>query len=103
MREREYRAAMLLECLGEPNRFQILRWLESRPRGVSELARLMKRSLPTVCHHLAVLRMMHLVRFRNRGVNTFYELKAPVVLDLLRAAVDIAPKLALTDADANRS
>lgn len=97
MREKDYRAAMLLECLGEPNRFQILRHLERGPMSVSVLARATKRHQTTVCHHLAVLRTMHLVRYHNRGVNTFYQLKHPEVLRLLRAATEMAPKLSALD------
>lgn len=100
MKERDYRAAMLLECLGEPNRYQILRQLERGAMTVSGLARLTKRSQATVSHHLAVLRTMHLVRYHNRGVHTFYQLKHPEVLRLLRAAVEVAPKLSAIDEEA---
>ena len=48
MKENEYRAAMLLECLGEPVRFQILRHLEDGPKTVSHLARLTHRHPTTV-------------------------------------------------------
>lgn len=93
MKEREYRAAMLLECVGEPIRFQILRHLERGAMTVNGLARLTKRHQTTVCHHLAVLRTMHLVRYHNRGVSTFYELKHPGVLTVLKDAINFAPKL----------
>lgn len=94
MKEREYRAAVLLECLGEPTRFQVLRHLEKGPHSVTSLARLTKRHTTTVCRHLAVLRHLNVVRYHNRGVNTFYELKHPEVAGLLRAALALAPRLA---------
>lgn len=93
MKESEYRAAMLLECLGEPVRFQILRHLEKGPHAVSTLARLTKRHQVTVCHHLAILRTMHLVRYRNRGKFTYYELKLKIVPSLLNLGVQAAQLL----------
>jgi DNA-binding transcriptional ArsR family regulator len=93
MKEIEFRASALLETMGEPVRFQILRHLRNGPKAVVELARLTKRHPVTVCHHLSVLRATHLVRYRNRGKFTFYELKTSrcsQVLDLaVRCAEDI--------------
>ncbi len=95
MKEIEYRAAMLLECLGEPIRFQILFRLEDGPKTVSQLARLTKRHVATVSHHLALLRALHVVRYHNRGRLTFYELKFKEVIELLKAAIRSVPKLSL--------
>jgi len=93
MNEIEFRASMLLETMGEPIRFQILRHLQKGPKAVTELARLTKRHQVTVSHHLSVLRATHLVRYRNRGKFTLYELKTgrcSHVLDLaVRCAEDI--------------
>jgi len=85
MKEIEYRASALLERLGEPIRFQILRHLQNGPKSVSELARLTKRHPTTVSEHLAILRDLHVVRYRNRGLFAFYELKlkrTPQIMDL---------------------
>lgn len=56
-------------------RLQILRHLERGPHAASTLVRFIKRHQVTDCHHLAVLRTMYLVRYRNRGRFTCYELK----------------------------
>jgi len=85
---------MLLECLGEPIRFQILRRLEDGPQTVSQLARLTRRHVTTMSHHLAVLRTMHVVRYRNRGRHTFYELKLREIPAILDLAIRSIPKLA---------
>ncbi len=95
MKEIEFRAAILLECLGEPIRFQILRHLEAGPMTVSHLARLTHRHIATVSHHLAVLRSMHIVRYRNQGRSAFYELKVRVVTDILMLAIRGAPKFSI--------
>jgi DNA-binding transcriptional ArsR family regulator len=85
---------MLLECLGEPVRFQILRDLQAGPKTVSELARLTKRHQSTICQHLSVLRSFHLVRYRSRRQFTFYELKLKRLPDLLDFAKHCAQELA---------
>ena len=87
MKEIEYRAAMLLECLGEPVRFQIVRHLQDGPRPVRELSRLTKRHQATVCQHLAALRGLHVVRYRNRGKFTYYELKSKRITEILELAI----------------
>jgi len=90
MREIDFRGAMLLECVGEPVRFHILRHLQAGPKAVGELARLTKRHQVTISQHLAVLRNLQVVRYRNRGRFTFYELKMRRVAQLLDMAVQCA-------------
>ncbi|MBM3892567.1 MAG: winged helix-turn-helix transcriptional regulator, partial [Verrucomicrobia bacterium] len=90
----EFRTAMLLECLGEPVRYQILRHLQAGPKTVGEMARLTKRHQTTVCQHLSVLRSLHLVRYRNERQFTFYELKLKRLPDLLDLAKTCAQELA---------
>ena len=96
MKEIEFRAAMVLECLGEPIRFQIVRYLHEGPKTVSELARLTKRHQTTVSQHLATLRGLNLVRYRNRGQFAFYELKLKHCLQILNLAVECAREIAST-------
>lgn len=87
MHETDFLASMILECVGEPIRFQIVRLLQEKPRTGVELTRLLKRSHPTISHHLAVLRSNHLVRYRNRGILTFYELKTGSITRVLDSGV----------------
>ena len=93
IKEIEYRAAMVLECLGEPIRFQIIRHLQDSPRAVIELARLTKRDPTTISQHLALLRSLHLVRYRNRGKFTFYELKQKRAFQMLQLAMQCAKEI----------
>ncbi len=90
MKEIDFRAAMLLECLGEPIRFQIVRHLQKGPKTVGELARLTKRHQTTISQHLAVLRNLQVARYHNRGRFTFYELKLKHVPQLLDCAIQCA-------------
>ena len=64
---------MLLECIGEPIRHQIIRHLENGPKPVYELARLTKRHQATICQHLAVLRNAGLVSEQRQGRFMHYE------------------------------
>ena len=90
MKEIHFRAAQLLECVGEPIRFQIICHLQNGPCSVGKLARLTKRHQTTVCQHLAALRSFQVVRYRNRKQFTFYELKLKSVVSLLELAVQCA-------------
>lgn len=87
MKETEFRAAVLLESIGEPIRFQILRHLQKGAKSVTELCRLTKRHPATVSQHLAVLRHLHLVQYRNRGRFTFYEIKQKRLSQILETAI----------------
>jgi len=99
MKEIEYRAGLLLERLGEPIRFQILRHLQSGPKNVSELARLTKRHPATVSEHLAILRDLHVVRYRNRGLFTFYELKLKRTPQIMDLAIQCAKEIIIASAN----
>jgi len=96
MNETQFRAAVLLENLGEPIRFQIISHLQNGPRTVSELCRLTKRHPATVCQHLAVLRHLNAVRYRNCGRFTFYELKQKRLPQILELAMKCASASSLT-------
>ena len=96
MKEIDFRAGMLLECVGEPVRFQIIRHLQNGPKPVHELARLTKRHQATISQHLAILRNMQVVRYRNRGSSTFYEIKLKRVSHLLDLVVKCAQSMVMT-------
>jgi len=98
MKEIEYRASALLDRLGEPVRFQILRLLQHGPKNVSELARFTKRHPTTVSEHLAILRDLHVVRYRNRGRFTFYELKLKRTSQIMDLAVRCAKEIVSSSA-----
>ena len=50
-----------LKALSDPTRLRILRFLSDQPRSSSELARQLRLRLPTVIHHLRILRLAGLV------------------------------------------
>lgn len=93
MKEIDFRTVMILECLGEPIRYQIIRQLQKGPKAVHELASLTKRHQATICEHLRVLRDLHLVRYRNRGIFTIYELKLRATISILNLARTAAKQI----------
>lgn len=59
------------KALADENRLKLLGILANGERSVEELAALLKLKAPTVSHHLARLKELHLVGMRSNG-NTHY-------------------------------
>ena len=64
----------LFRLLSDKTRLNILLLLAQGERNVSTLCRELGLPQPTVSHHLAWLRTMHLVSPRRAGKNVFYAL-----------------------------
>jgi hypothetical protein len=58
-----------LKALADPTRLRILRYLSEEPASAAEVARLLRLRLPTVAHHLDILRRAGLVQ-RTIGTET---------------------------------
>lgn len=72
MSQEEFQAFLqVFKALADENRLKILGILANGERSVEELAALLKLKAPTVSHHLARLRELHLVGMRSDG-NTHY-------------------------------
>ena len=89
MLETEYQAARLLSAMANSLRFRIVLELGSKPCTPSELAKKLKRTLPRVSYHLALLRRGDAVRFKAHGPKhqVIYCLKHPKVLQLCEDAL----------------
>jgi hypothetical protein len=70
-----------LKALADETRLRLLGLLASRERSVDELAALLQLKAPTVSHHLAKLKDLHLVEMRADGNTHLYSLNG----DTLRA------------------
>lgn len=93
MKESEFRASRLLKELGVPTRYQIVKLLQHSPMTVAQLAAELKRTVPTVSHHLHILRALDVVRYRASGKNLVYRIKATSIPSLLAAAERSAAQL----------
>jgi ArsR family transcriptional regulator len=92
MKEALYRESRVAKALGEPARYVITHLLlKHGPLQVSEIVRRIRRSQPTVSHHLAVLRSLEIVRYDTKPEGIYYWIKYPkevrLILDSLRGFI----------------
>ncbi|MCB2185995.1 MAG: metalloregulator ArsR/SmtB family transcription factor [Deltaproteobacteria bacterium] len=73
--------AGVLKALAHPTRLFIVEELSRGERPVSELTSLVGLDISTVSKHLALLKSVGLVRDERRGVQIFYSLATPCVLN----------------------
>lgn len=75
MEQQEFHTLLrFFKVLAEESRLKILGILANRECSVEELAALLKLKEPTVSHHLAKLRELHLVNMRSLGNTHLYQL-----------------------------
>ena len=90
--ERLYEAhAEICKALSHPKRLEILDLLRNGESAVEEIAHKTGMQKSNLSQHLSVLRKAHLVTTRRQGLNIFYELANPAILD----ACDILKKVLL--------
>jgi ArsR family transcriptional regulator len=79
--------ANICRTLSHPKRLQILNLLRQGELSVSEMAEQMGISLANASQHLAVLRDKEVVVPRREGVNIYYQISNPKIIqacDLMR-------------------
>jgi len=76
----------LFRVLGDETRTRILYLLAHSELCTCHLAEVLGMSLPAVSHHLRLLRMMRLVKYRREGKNIYYALDDAHVLSIIREA-----------------
>lgn len=81
--------AEFFRTLGHPVRIRVLELLQDGPRPVHGLLSAIEVEASNLSQQLAVLRRAGLVVSRREGSTVLYELSAPEVADLLRAARSI--------------
>ncbi len=78
--------AELFRVLADKTRTKILYLLSEQELCVCDLAYLLEMSLPAVSHHLRLLKIMRLVRYRRDGKQVLYTLDDEHVLSLIQVA-----------------
>ena len=68
-----------LQALSEPNRRKILDTLKKREMPVAEIAVDLKITLPTLSHHLDILKRANLISGRRKGQQILYSLNLSVL------------------------
>ncbi len=84
--------AQVFKALAHPGRLLIVDELSRGERCVCELAELLGVEMPTASRHLAQLRQAGIVEDQKRGVQVFYRLKTPCVLNFFRCVAEVREK-----------
>ncbi len=67
-----------IQALGDPNRRKILELLKKRDLAVKEIAKSFDITLPSLSHHLNILKQTELVTSRRQGQEIIYSLNLSV-------------------------
>ncbi|WP_242654587.1 ArsR/SmtB family transcription factor [Symbiobacterium thermophilum] len=76
----------LFRVLADETRTKILYLLAAEELCVHDLARILDLTLPTISHHLRLMRLMRLVKSRREGKHVYYSLSDDHVLQLIQTA-----------------
>ena len=94
MVQRRYRiAAELFRALAHPQRVRILELLAREEMCVCDLTDALHKPQAYVSQQLAVLRRAGLIVDRRQGVQVFYQLTDPRLLDLMSSAATLGERL----------
>lgn len=80
-RDRLERRAAILKALAHPSRLLMVEALADGRKCVCELQALVNADMSTVSKHLSVLKRAGLVESEKRGLQVFYTLLSPCVLN----------------------
>jgi DNA-binding transcriptional regulator GbsR (MarR family) len=87
--ERKFRGSQLCRVLSYPIAYAIARLLLERgSMTLDEIVKEVRRSKPTVCNHLAKLKLANIVRYEKKWRETKYWIKYPEVLSEFMAICD---------------
>jgi len=76
----------LFRVLADETRTKILYLLAQEELCVHDLAQILDLTLPTISHHLRLMRLMRLVKSRRDGRHVYYALADDHVLQLIQTA-----------------
>jgi len=73
--------ANIIKALAHPTRLFIVDQLVENERCVCELTRMIGADMSTVSKHLSILRSAGLIQDEKRGLQVYYKLKTPCILN----------------------
>lgn len=76
--------ARVIKALAHPSRMVIAEALIEGERCVCELTQLVGADISTVSKHLAVMKKAGWIQAQKRGLNQFYSLSCPCLMEFLR-------------------
>jgi DNA-binding transcriptional ArsR family regulator len=81
--------AAVLKALAHPTRLFIVDELSKRERCVCELTEMVGSEMSTVSKHLSLLKQAGIVEDDKRGVQVFYRLKTPCVMNFFQCVTAV--------------
>ncbi len=84
------RRLAVLKALAHPSRLSIADALQSGERSVRELTELVGANISTVSKHLSLMRSAGLLITEKRGLNVFYRLRCPCLLNFFSCVDGLA-------------
>jgi len=81
--------AKIIKALAHPTRLFVIDELSREEKCVCELTKMVGADMSTVSKHLAILKGAGLVLDEKRGVQVFYKLRIPCVLDFLNCVESV--------------
>jgi ArsR family transcriptional regulator len=78
--------ARIIKALAHPARLLIVDELRAKSRCVCEIQVVVGSDMSTVSKHLAVLKNAGIVQVEKRGVQVYYRLRCPCVVDFFECA-----------------
>ncbi len=81
--------AAVLKALAHPTRLFIVDELSKRERCVCELTEMVGSEMSTVSKHLTLLKHAGIVEDDKRGVQVFYRLKRPCVMNFFKCVTAV--------------
>ena len=76
-----------IRSLGDPTRRKILELLKKKDMSVGEIAKSFSITLPSLSHHLSVLKQADLVTSRRKGQEIIYSLNLSVFEEVAKVLV----------------
>jgi ArsR family transcriptional regulator len=75
------RRAAIMKAMGHPSRLMVVDALAKRPHCVCELTELIGGDISTISRHLSVLKNAGIIMDERRGVQIYYHLRTPCVMN----------------------
>jgi DNA-binding transcriptional ArsR family regulator len=81
--------AKVMKAMAHPSRLLIIDELSHGERCVCELTELVGHDMSTVSKHLAVLKRAGIVQDEKRGLQVYYRLKVPCILNFFQCVESV--------------
>ena len=81
--------AKIIKAMAHPTRLFIVDQLSRTETCVCELAAMIGADVSTVSKHLSLLKAAGIVHDEKRGLQVFYSLKVPCILDFFRCVAEV--------------